>query len=216
MNYLIDPQIIDGFRAKLLDAAIRTSRDQFYQEPHYTSAFFGNLNRVMLTGDYGQYLSIICSASNDRGPNSAESKTGIDIGIVVKWVNPKSGEVFEKAVLLQAKNNLEGLYPSEILQLGEQCKMMKDHTLSYGVMDCPYDGSIPKIGRSSTNSPFWKTPLIALDEYLIDTVFKCEDGDASENVINIAKNAHRTMKIATNSPRPREDLKTGRKPRSAI
>jgi hypothetical protein len=213
MNYLIDPQIIDSFRARLLDASVRTSRDQFNQEPHYTSAFFGNLNRVTFTSASGQYLKIICSASNDRGPNSAESKTGVDIGIVVKWEDPQEGNIFEKAILLQAKNNLERLGQSEILKLGNQCLMMQGYTHSYGVMDCPYDGSIPKIGRSNTSPPFWKQPLVSLDEYLIDTVFECEDGDSRGNVIDLAKKADRTIKIATNSPWPGNNSKLRKKPR---
>ena len=170
------------------------------------------MNGQRFTTASGEFLKFTCSSSNDRGPNSAESKTGIDIGIVIEWQDSQGQKIFEKAVLLQAKNNLNKLTPSERRDLQSQCAMMKKLTKSYGVMDCPYDGSIPQIGRSDTAPPFWKFPLIYLDDYLINTVFKCKDGDTNDDVILRAKRADRSIHISTNSPKPIVQPKV-RKPR---
>jgi hypothetical protein len=198
----MDQKILNQFREFLLKISMKTKREQFGQEPHFTAAFFGNLNGEKFSSDSGEFLALTCSSSNDRGPNSAESKTGIDIGIVIEWQDSEGQKVFEKAILLQAKNRLNQLSHSEGVALQSQCKKMKNLTKSYGVMDCPYDGSIPKIGLSDTTEPFWKFPLISLDDYLIDTVFKCNDGDMNENVIHLARLADRRVNIKTNSPKP--------------
>jgi hypothetical protein len=198
----MDQEIIIELRKFIKKVAAKTSRQQFEQEPHFTAAFFGNLNGEKFQSSSGEFLALTCSSSNDRGPNSAESKTGVDIGIVIEWQNNQGEKVFEKAVLLQAKNRLASLKPVDGKELQAQCEMMRKLTTSYGVMDCPYDGTIPQIGLSDIAPPFWKFPLVKLDDYLIETVFVCKDGDTNDDVISQAKRADRSLTIRTNSPKP--------------
>src|SRR5690606_33861337 len=110
--------------------------DSFSQEPHFTSAFFGKLHNEELTNDNGQYIRLNFSASNDRGPRSAESITGVDVGMIFQWTY-SDGRSFEKAVLLQAKNCLMHLNSNEQGSLRSQCRKMRKITSSYVVMDCP-------------------------------------------------------------------------------
>lgn len=200
----MDQELIDSFRAYLTKVSKKINRTSFGQEPNYTAAFFGCLHEEKFMSKGREYLALKleCSVSNDRGQGSAESKTGIDIGIVVKWEDDQENSLKEKAILLQAKNKLPNIGTLDAKDLQEQCEKMKGITDSYCVMTCPYDGSIPKIARSSKISPFWKRPLISLDDYFIDTVFMCLDGDTENDVVERAKRADRTIQITTNSPVP--------------
>ncbi|KCV73838.1 hypothetical protein Y011_21485 [Vibrio parahaemolyticus VP49] len=84
-------------------------RTSYENEPNYIAGFFGKLHNETLTSSTGQFLKIVTSTSNDRGPGTAEKKTGIDFGMVFKWVDSEKEIVFEKAVIAQAKNHLFNL-----------------------------------------------------------------------------------------------------------
>lgn len=184
-------------------AARKINRTQFGQEPQYTAAFFGNLaGEKIIDPATGEFLELTCSISDDRGYNSGEKRTGTDIGIVVRWENPISNEVFEKAVLAQAKNELYKASPAVIQDLNEKCALMADITSSYFVLDCPYDRSIPTLQRRQLDS-LWGGPHISLDDYLINTVFPCQDGDTRDYVIEVAARADRTITLTTNGPKPK-------------
>lgn len=204
----MDQDLIDQFRALLQRAAKKIDRQSFEQEPHYTAALFGKLHNEQIHGKNGQYIELKFSSSNDHGPNTAEKRTGVDIGMVFRWLDPDTGEPFEKAVLAQAKNNLLNLPKKESIALMNQCEKMRQYTESFVAMDCPYDLSIPKIGQSSSAPPFWKQPLISLDDYLIDIVFQCNDGDTNGQIVEMAKHADRRVTITTNSPKPKSAPRT--------
>ncbi|QMT34432.1 hypothetical protein LNQ82_08480 [Conchiformibius steedae DSM 2580] len=183
----------------LENTAKKINRKQFNNEPNYTAAFFGKLSGEKIEFDE-QYIKFQFSVSNDRGRSSAESHTGIDIGMVFKWHD--AAGTFEKAVLVQAKNNVLKLQRDRDLEC--QCKKMSDITEHYVVMDCPYDCSIPKVYFSKSNEPpFWDVnKSVDLFNYLKDYVFKCTQGDISDKVIQGAKDSTRQLLIETNIPKP--------------
>lgn len=199
----MNPLLEQGLRELMARAAAKINRTQFGQEPQYTAAFFGNLaGEKIIDPTTGEFLELTCSISDDRGRNSGEKRTGIDIGMVVRWEDPVSNNVFEKAVLAQAKNRLNSASSTVINDLNEKCERMAGITPSYFVLDCPYDGSVPSLKRPQTGV-LWGGPLIALDDYLINTVFPCQDGDTRDEVIEVAKRADRTITLTTNGPKPR-------------
>lgn len=198
----MDDELKEKFKELLHNTAKKIDRSSFQQEPHYTAAFFGKLhNEEIRVPGSDQFIKIECSASNDRGYGSAESKTGIDIGMIFSWED-ETGNLFEKALLVQAKNNNNKLDKN----LESQCQKMLDITSNYIVFFCPDNQKIPEICRSNTEPPFWKEPLINFDDYLINTVFACKDGDTCSKVINIAKRSDRCLSVKTNAPRPILDL----------
>ena len=209
----MDQVLKEGLRELLKSAAKKIDRIAFEQEPNYTAALFGKLHEERIESPSGQFLKLSYSISNDRGPNSAEKKTGTDIGMIFRWEDPQNGEIFEKAVLAQAKNYLHKLSNDEKTRLSEQCIQMSHFTKSYIVMDCPYDRTIPSICRSSDSPPYWSESTMRFDDYLVDVVLECHDGDTSKNIIEMAKRADRRMIIETNSPSPilKMSKKIGRK-----
>lgn len=200
----MDHELKALFKALLTKTAKDIDRISFEQEPNYTAAFFGKMHNEELTSSSGQKLKLTFSVSNDRGPGSAEKKTGIDIGMVFKWINQENDDViFEKAIFAQAKNRLLELSTHEEAALAAQCQLMKRHTNSYITLDCPYDSTPPKICQSSDTMPYWKNDSpIELGEYLCDIVFECKDGDQTQKVIEMAKRSNRTFTIETNAPHP--------------
>lgn len=206
---MLDEELRRKLRELLKSAALKIDRESFYQEPQFTSAFFGKLHDEEVSNSMGQYVRLKFSASNDRGPGTAESLTGIDVGMVFEWTD-SNGIDFQKAVLLQAKNNLMKLNATEQDSLQQQCAKMKKITTSYVVMDCPYDRSIPTVFNSQTEPPLWEPPPVPLDEFLIDHVLACERGDANAEVVQIARRADRRLIVQTNTPTPAPSRKRGR------
>jgi hypothetical protein len=198
----MDEFLKDKLRALLASAASKIDRESFSQEPHFTSAFFGKLHKEQVSNGAGQFIRLMFSASNDRGPNSAEHNTGIDVGLVFQWVIPGE-ENFEKAVLLQAKNHLMNLDAKDQSDLSAQCKKMSQMTSSYLVMDCPYDNTIPTVCESQSGPPYWTPPPISLADYIVDYVLECKRGDVDTSVIQRARRADRRLVIQTNSPKPK-------------
>ncbi|WP_143499919.1 hypothetical protein [Pseudomonas sp. Irchel s3a10] len=191
---------------KLLESASsKIDRDSFSQEPHYTSALFGKLHGEKVLNKEGRYIKLSCSPSNDRGRGSAESKTGIDVGMVFEWEGV-DGKIFEKAIMLQAKNNVETLNSQERKDLEAQCEKMAVITKSYLVMDCPYDCSVPNVYCPDTAPPFWKRPPFSLTDYLIDQVFPCTRGDSDAKVVSMARRSDRCLVVTTNLPKPKVKL----------
>ena len=190
----------DELRNFIKRAADLVDRDSFGQEPNYTAGFFAKLHGEKFTSPSGKYVELRASISNDRGPGSAESKTGIDIGLVFQWVD-EFGLVYEKALLLQAKNHVETLNKSETTDLFTQCGKMSKITSSFVVMDCPFDRTIPKVYETRPVNILVKPPF-SLDDYLINWVFPCTKGDNDPNVVSLAKRADRNLTITTNSPKP--------------
>ncbi|MDD4915929.1 MAG: hypothetical protein PHW13_12930 [Methylococcales bacterium] len=192
----------------LQNAALKIDRTSFWQEPQYTAAFFGKLHKERINNNTGEFVELLFSASNDRGKNSDENKTGIDIGMVFRWVDSNKNVIFEKAILAQAKNHLDTLNKAQANDLSKQCKKMSTITSSYIVLDCPYNSSIPKIRQHKSEYPFWDTPSISLDDYIADTVMECLDGDKKDEVIALAQRADRGhLIIKTNSPKPSKKQK---------
>lgn len=98
----MNDELLKKLKELLEKTAQKITRTQYGNEPNYTAAFFGKLTGEKIEVD-GQYIEFQFSISNDRGSSSAESHTGIDIGMVFTW-HDDNGD-FEKAVLVQAKNN---------------------------------------------------------------------------------------------------------------
>jgi len=198
---MLDMELDRKLRELIQVAASKVDRESFSQEPHFTSAFFGKLHEEEVRNSAGQYIRFKFSASNDRGPGSAENLTGIDVGMVFEWTD-QGGTVFQKAVLLQAKNHLLNLNSTNEKDLTDQCAKMKKFTTSYVVMDCPYDRSIPTVCLSRETPPYWVLPPLPLDEFLIDHVLACKQGDVARDVVHMAKRADRTVFVETNTPAP--------------
>ncbi|MDH4602668.1 hypothetical protein [Pseudomonas syringae] len=197
---VMEQYLQDELRKLIQKAAHLVDRDSFGQEPNYTAGFFGKLHGELITSPSGKYVELKFSVSNDRGPGSAESKTGIDIGLVFQWVD-EAGLVYEKALLIQAKNYVEELSTSEKLDLFEQCKKMSNITSSFVVMDCPFDKKVPQVYETRPINILIKPPF-SLDDYLIDRVFPCTKGDDDPKVVDLAKRADRNLTIKTNTPKP--------------
>lgn len=195
----MDESLKNDLRGLFKKAADLIDRDSFGQEPNYTAAFFGKLKGETFSLPSGEYVQLDASISNDRGPGSAEFKTGIDIGLILKWVN--DGVVYEKALLMQAKNHVDTLNASEILALFVQCAKMSKITSSYVVMDCPFDRTVPKVYETRPVNTLIKPPF-SLDDYLIDWILPCSRGDYNPKVVDLAKRANRALTITTNSPKP--------------
>lgn len=209
---MLDMELDRKLRALLQAAAEKIDRASFEQEPHFTSAFFGKLHEEEVRNSAGQYIRFKFSASNDRGRGSAEKQTGIDVGMVFEWTD-QDGTIFQKAVLLQAKNHLLNLSAAENEELSNQCVKMGALTSSYVVMDCPYDQSIPKVCLAMTTTPYWVPPPVPLDEFLIHHVLACKQGDVAGNVVQIARQANRTVFVETNAPVPTSKPKPKQRPK---
>ena len=196
----MEQELKDKLRKLLENAAEKIPREQFDQEPLYTSAFFGKLNKEKIEISNGQYIELEFAPSNDRGPSSPESHTGIDIGMVFEWIDDDN-ELFRKAVLVQAKNHLQKKQSDNDLEM--QCKKMREITSHYVVMDCPYDKTIPELYFSQNKPPYWDiNKHYNLYDYLVDYVFVCKQGDIKNDVIQGALDAKRTIFIKTNAPKP--------------
>ncbi|MCS4246144.1 hypothetical protein [Pseudomonas sp. BIGb0164] len=200
----------DGLRNLIGNAARKVNRTGFSQEPNYTAAFFGKLHdEAVINPLTGKFVNLHTSISNDRGPGSAESVTGVDIGLVFQWVD-ENGLAYEKAILMQAKNDVATLNSTEKSKLFEQCDKMANISSSFVVMDCPFDGSIPQVFRTKKPDALVE-PSICLADYLIDFVFPCTQGDDDRKVVEIAKRADRSVTLTTNTPKPKNILKKRRK-----
>lgn len=208
----MEEELKTRFKELLTSTSKKMDRTSYNNEPNYIAGFFGKLHNETLTSSTGQFLKIVTSTSNDRGPGTAEKRTGIDFGMVFKWVDSEKEIVFEKAVIAQAKNRLFTLSNKDKQDLQSQCEKMSKITNSYIAMDCPYDQSIPSICRSSKQPPFWdENSEIDLAEYLCDIVLECLEGDTSKEVIDIAKRSDRGLVLETNAPRPK--IKNENKPK---
>lgn len=199
----MDSALKVGVKALFARAAKLIDRESFEQEPNYTGALFGKLHGESVEHG-GIIINFKASITNDRGPSSAESITGIDIGLIVSWED-ENGEVNKvKAVLMQAKNHLYNISKTDRDNLNAQCEKMAKISNSYAVLDCPYDGSIPTIcQRKKTPPPHWDIDTKQdLADYLIDVVMECNDGDTNPEVIEIAKKADRCIKVKSNGPVP--------------
>ncbi|WP_278356267.1 MULTISPECIES: hypothetical protein [Idiomarina] len=200
----MDKELKDLLKSLLLSTANKIDRVSFENEPNYVAGFFGKLHNETLTSSSGQFLKLTSSLSNDRGPGTAESITGIDFGMIFKWVDPDGEIVFEKAILAQAKNHLFNLSNNEKFNLQSQCQKMSKLTSSYIAMDCPYNGSLPIICRSMGYPPFWdENNRLNLSDYICDIVLECLEGDISDKVVNAARRSDRGLVIRTNSPKPK-------------
>lgn len=205
----MDSPLKTGVKALFARAAKLINRDSFGQEPNYTGALFGKLHGESVEHD-GTIITFEASITDDRGPGSPEFITGIDIGLVVTWVD-ENGELEKvKAVLIQAKNHLYELPKKEAEGLDKQCEKMAALSNSYAVLDCPYDGSIPTIcQRNTTPPPHWDVDTKQdLVDYLIDVVMECHDGDTDPVVIDVAKKADRCIKVKSNGPVPAPTINT--------
>jgi hypothetical protein len=198
----MDQFLKDELRKLIRRAAELVDRESFGQEPNYTAAFFGKLQGEKISNGKGQYIELKTSISNDRGPKSAESLTGIDIGFVFQWFDAK-GLVYEKAILMQAKNHVAKLGKADIENLFEQCAKMSDVSKSFVVMDCPFDQRPPNIYDTDLPNAVLISPPVSLDDYLIDYVFPCTRGDDDPKVLKIARRADRTITVKTNGPKPK-------------
>ncbi|HDZ9134289.1 TPA: hypothetical protein ACGFXY_003453 [Vibrio cholerae] len=208
----MEEELKELFKELLIATSEKMDRTSYENEPNYIAGFFGKLHNETLTSSTGQFLKIVTSTSNDRGPGTAEKKTGIDFGMVFKWVDSEKEIVFEKAVIAQAKNHLFNLSKKDKQDLQSQCEKMSKITDSYVAMDCPYDESVPLICRSSKQPPFWdEKSKISLAEYLCNIVLECLEGDTSKEVVDIAKRSDRGLVLKTNAPRPK--IKNENKPK---
>jgi hypothetical protein len=200
----MDKELKEMLKNFLLSIAKKMDRTSFQNEPNYVAGFLGKLHNETLTSSSGQFLKLTTSPSNDRGPGTAESKTGVDFGMVFKWVGPDGKVLFEKAILAQAKNHLFNLSNQDKKDLQTQCYKMSGITSSYVAMDCPYDKSLPEICRSTDKPPYWdENTKQDLSEYLCDIVLECLDGDISDEVVNLAKRSDRGLVLKTNAPKPK-------------
>lgn len=209
---MIDEQLRGELFKLISNAASKIDRVHYGQEPNYTAAFFGKLHGETITNMNGQYIKFEFSVSDDRGPKSAEHETGIDIGMVFEWGN-KDREIFKKAIIMQAKNNLRNLSPSQKIELNQQCATMARITDAAIVMDCPYDGSVPNIYESKSNTEPWNSSAIQLSKYIADYVLTCLRGDTREEIIDIARRADRgRLKVSTNMPKPTPNPQSNSRP----
>lgn len=202
----MDRQLKADLRRLIQDAAQKIDRASFNQEPNYVAALFGKLHNETVLGADGSYIRICCSASDDRGPSSAERRTGIDIGLVVEWKSDQDHTV-KKAVLLQAKKDLNELTASERKRLEEQCNQMRSLTQSFAVLDCASIGSLmPSVHDPLDVPPWWSAnTAIPLDEYIADQVLACKRGDWSNEVVALALRADRRIVFETTAPIPTEE-----------
>lgn len=186
-------------------------RDNFSQEPAYTSAYYGNLHESkILDQSTGLEIDIQCSISDDRGPNSAEKRTGIDIGLIVKINDTNTGTITNKAIFLQAKNNpLSGKSKHELL---EQCSKMRNYTEHYAVVSCPSDTSNPIVYLPSSNPPFWdRNSSMSLVDYIADEIMPCNAGDQNSQIIEVANRSDRLINLTINGPIPKQKKKMTRR-----
>ncbi|WP_157178798.1 hypothetical protein [Herbaspirillum rubrisubalbicans] len=211
----INKNLAKRLREVFAEAASEVERKSFSQEPQYTAAFFGKLAKKKIIDPVtNQSVQFETSVSDDRGRNTAEKNTGIDIGFVLRW-DDGAGSVFEKAILMQAKNRLGKLSGSAKTDLIQKCQLMAKITRSYVVLDCPFDGSIPQICQSDS-STYWRQPPISLADYLVDIVAECKDGDTTAQVLEIAQRADRIVKATIFGPKPGLNFKPPKKKNKSI
>jgi len=162
----------------------RLSPERYSQEPAYMGALISKLDDVFYS-DTNYSLEIKGVVVADRGPNSAERRTGADFSIIV--IINRNGNIITKAILGQAKKG-DQLTIKPGLQT--QINKMKQFTRDILIAQTP--GSINenfsvRIYNSESNSLSESMPL---SQYFCMYLLACIHGDLNNEFIERVQNSN--------------------------
>lgn len=159
--------------------------NRYDQESLYTTALLSRLEGEIYN-EYDFYIKIIPTIINDRGKNSAESRSGADFSITAFISDGK--KTVEKAILVQAKMNESDLKSKTLI---EQINKMKQLTKSPKVMviNPIKDKRNPYIcsGNKVLNGEPYKKEKFA--DYFTKRIITTFDGDTREDFITEIQNS---------------------------
>lgn len=157
-------------------------RSSFQQEPMYVAALMGKLTGMDIKIGATRLKTTMV---NDRGPGSAESKTGADFAIILENYETN---VF-KAILGQAKGGaIKKLQPAQRKNFDDQCEKMKQYTNYYIALEAPSGNQTPQVHEFNNNPPPL-AQIMTLDKYLVDRFLACHHGDNRPDFTSAVKNS---------------------------
>lgn len=161
----------------------KLDRKRFRQEPAYITALMGRLDGDVFNDGKGNSLTLKTTIVDDRGANSAESRTGADFSIVLEKQNCK--KPISKAILGQGKNgSIEKLSKAEQDRLDRQCSDMHQYTTEFVVLEAPEDlGEPPMIRIGDKKDPKHRSKAIKFEDYLIKHFLSCQHGDQRKDFV---------------------------------
>lgn len=162
------------------DKINKTDSKRYYQEPTYTSALLSKLEGVVYS-DSDIHIELIPTVFNDRGRNSAESRSGADFAITAD-IRDKNKKV-KKAILVQAKMDESDLNSAD---LKKQIKKMKKLTRSPKVLVLNPVGERrdPYVCSGTKILDGQKYNKQKLADYFTSRILTTFDGDTREDFID--------------------------------
>lgn len=110
----------------VVDEVVKEHYDALTQEHQLSSRLCGALEARLRRATFGEYrLEIVTQEAPDKGPNTLEKRSGIDLYIGIR-IN--DGAVVSKGMLVQAKWKDDGRNATEHTRLVEQCQKIDRRT----------------------------------------------------------------------------------------
>ena len=154
------------------------------QEAAYTTVLATKLEGVAYEQDDG-YVKIESTIVSDRGPHSAEKRSGADLAITAE-ISDKDKSV-KKAILVQSKlGSISELSPNRRSELKDQVKKMKRYTKSAKVMEIPIENKQrrPKVVSARKFSKDEAYKSYELSDYFTGRILTTFDGDTRPKFVD--------------------------------
>lgn len=158
--------------------------ERYHQEAAYTTALAKSLEGIVYDGKDG-YVKIESTIFSDRGPHSAEKRSGADLAITAE-ISDKHKSV-KKAILVQSKlGSICELSPNRTSELKDQVQKMKRYTKSAKVMEIPVENEqrCPKIVSARKFSKGEAYKSFELGDYFVRRILPTLDGDTRPKFVD--------------------------------
>lgn len=173
----------DAVRAYVRSRVEGVTVRKFGQEPNYTAALAFALDGTAYDGALG-FVRFEAVVANDRGRNSAENRTGIDLALTAEIADESLR--IRKAIVLQAKKgDIRQLDADERERLEDQLRTAKKNTRAPKVLELPDrdDGEMPHV--IAGNAVLAGRPYVptAQPDYFVRRVLTTLDGDTRQGFV---------------------------------
>ena len=122
----LDRDLIAEAIRSVVDEVVREHYGALTQEHQLSSRICGALEAKLRHATFGEYrVEVVTQEAPDKGPNSLEKKSGIDLYIGIRI---DDGAVVSKGLLVQAKWNDGARNAAEQARLVEQCQKIDART----------------------------------------------------------------------------------------
>ncbi len=177
------PLVREAVRNYVRKAVLSVNPSRFRQEAPYCAALAAKLEGIAYDGPEGK-VAFTPTAVSDRGyQGAAEGWSGADLAITAEISH---GEIeVRKAILVQAKRNLNDLPAGEVDRLRVQIAKMQQITRSPKLMDIRHQAGFSDVGVYSAGLyALGATPeRCELGDYFVRRVLTTLDGDTRPSFV---------------------------------